>query len=108
MTAWLRELAGWLLLGVGLAIVALTYMMLVNRLIIEGFILAVVGVVVFRAGVGLLKVAVAARAMLDVKREMAATAAPRRAVARVALGRREAPGRTSASVLPGPDGGDRA
>jgi hypothetical protein len=104
MLAWLRELAGWILLGIGLAMFALVYMWLVNKRIIEGFLLGVAGIMVFRAGIGMLKVAVAARAMGEVKRDMAEAGTIRRKPARVQLGRKELPGRTTESVLPGPKG----
>ncbi len=104
MSAWLRELAGWILLGIGLAIFALVYMFLVNKRVIEGFLFGVVGIMVFRAGIGLLKVAVAARAMHEVKRDMAEAGTIRKKPARIQLGRKELPGRTTESVLPGPKG----
>ena len=55
----------------------------------------------FRGGMALLKLAVASRAARDVKREVAAQAAPVRQV-RPPSGAKEPAGRPRRSVLPGP------
>ena len=61
---WLRELAGWLLLGAGLAAFAVCYLVfLVNRQAVTAAVLGGIGFVVFRGGLHLLKVAMAARAV---------------------------------------------
>jgi len=103
---WLRELAGWLLLGIGLAIFAIVYFVfLLNKLVLQAIIFGIVGVFVFRAGVALLKVALAARAMADVKRDYATSAAVVRRTAKPVLGNANPnPGKPRASVLPGPQG----
>ena len=61
MRYWLREVAGWLLVGVGLLVFVLVYDFCTRQWIFEAGVMAVVGVFVFRGGVHLLKVAVAAR-----------------------------------------------
>jgi hypothetical protein len=61
MRFWFRELAGWLLVGLGLFIFFLVFVFLQNKGFVEAAVLAVVGVFLFRGGVHLLKVAVAAR-----------------------------------------------
>jgi hypothetical protein len=59
---WLREIVGWALLGLGLAIFAYCYFGLIRdgRILLTGPVV-LMGIFVFRAGVHLLKVAVAAR-----------------------------------------------
>jgi hypothetical protein len=61
MTYWLREAAGWLLLIVGLLFFAQAYDFCVGQSIFEAWVMAVIGIFVFRGGIHLLKVAVAAR-----------------------------------------------
>lgn len=60
---WVREVAGWLLVLIGLAIFFVVYAFLQEPVpgIFEGFILAIIGIFVFRGGIHLLKVAVAGR-----------------------------------------------
>ena len=63
MAIWLRELAGWTLLGIGLASFAVCYVVfLLQRRILEASALSFMGFTVFRGGIHLLKVALAARA----------------------------------------------
>ncbi len=57
----IREIAGWLLVGVGLFIFYLTFLFCSAHYIFEAPVLAVVGIFVFRGGIHLLKVAIAAR-----------------------------------------------
>jgi hypothetical protein len=59
---WCREIAGWLLILAGLWQFWNTYMFLTNRRIFEAAPSAFIAFVVFRGGVHLLKVAVAAQA----------------------------------------------
>jgi hypothetical protein len=108
MSAWLREIAGWVLLGTGLAMFAVTYaVFLLDRRVVEAVIFGFGGLAVFRGGLQLLKVAMAARASRDIRREIAATAAPTRRV-RPQLGSQHPHGRPRKSVLPGPAAnGDR-
>ena len=65
MTVWLRELAGWILLGTGLAAFALTYNFLLQRFTVQAVILGAVAFIIFRGGLHLLKVAIAARLATD-------------------------------------------
>ena len=102
VVTWLRELAGWLLLGGGIGAFVLCYVQfLLNGLIIQGVICGFIGLAVFRGGLAMLKLAVASRAARDVKREMAATAAPVRKV-RPQLGSNQAAGRPRQTTVPGP------
>ena len=65
---WAREVVGWVLVALGLALFYVVYLMCVDRgtgeaytPILEAAVLGIVGIVVFRGGVHLLKVSVAAR-----------------------------------------------
>jgi hypothetical protein len=100
MGVWTREVLGWVLLGVGLAAFAMCYVVfLLNRWIVEAFIAAFIGFTIFRAGIHLLKVATAARAARDIKRELTPSSTTRRVRPVLA---EEASGRPRPSVLPGP------
>ena len=59
----IREAIGWGLLVLGLYFFRVTMNYLNYAAIIEGFICAVIGLVVFRCGLQLVKVSVAARAL---------------------------------------------
>jgi hypothetical protein len=62
MRFWTREVAGWLLIILGLYLFYRCYTLITgpSHYIIEGGMLTVVGVFLFRGGIHLLKVAVAA------------------------------------------------
>ena len=73
----LRELIGWVLLGIGLAAFAVVYFVfLLNRWILEAVVLGMIGFAVFRAGMHLLKVSMAARAAKEVMQQPEPPAAP--------------------------------
>ena len=59
---WSREIAGWLLILIGLWQFWNTYVMLTNRRIFEAAPSSFIAFVIFRGGIHLLKVAVAAQA----------------------------------------------
>jgi hypothetical protein len=65
MRFWIREIFGWFLVGLGLYMFYLSYAMMMNRMIWEAGQWSVVGIIVFRGGIHLLKVAVAARVCLQ-------------------------------------------
>lgn len=67
MRFWTREVAGWILLGLGLYVFYRSFTVLTesNNRPIEGAILTVVGVFIFRGGIHLLKIAVAARVCME-------------------------------------------
>ena len=71
MRFWLRELAGWVLVMLGLYVFAICVGMLVSDRpwIISAGPLTLIGIIVFRGGIHLLKVAVAARVCLHAQRE---------------------------------------
>lgn len=72
MRFWIREIAGWLLVLLGLYVFAGCISILLNEpepRIIESGPLAFIGFVIFRGGIHLLKVAVAARVSLEAHQE---------------------------------------
>lgn len=102
LITWMRELAGWLLLGAGLGAFVLCYsQFLLNGRVVEGVIWGFAGLAIFRGGMALLRLAVASRAARDVKREMATMASPVKQV-RPRLGSSQPAGRPRQSMVPGP------
>jgi hypothetical protein len=71
MRFWIREVLGWLLVLVGLGIFGLCVLMVANRMILELGPMTLVGIIVFRGGIHLLKVAVAARICLQTQERAA-------------------------------------
>lgn len=68
---WLRELAGWLLVGLGALILYDCLQLLTDRRVFEAGPLSIIGIVLFRGGIHLLKVAVAARICLKARERIA-------------------------------------
>lgn len=100
MGVWLRELAGWVLLGAGLAAFTVCYFVfLLQRRVVEAGALAFIGFVVFRGGMHLLRVAIAARAAKEAAKPAEAPRGPK--PIRMPLGGRENPGRPRETVVPG-------
>lgn len=67
---WIREIMGWLLLLAGLWVFWLSIDLLREGLILRGPPIALVGFVIFRGGIHLLKVAVAARLTDQARRDL--------------------------------------
>jgi hypothetical protein len=103
---WFRELMGWLLVLLGLAIFALCFLMLQSQQYVETAPMTVIGIFVFRGGLHLLKVAIAARAAREAGR-VPEPPRPLRAIRMELGGGHEPPGRPRKSVLPGTDGAGR-
>ena len=61
MIFWIREIAGWTLIALGLLVFAKVYEMSFHYQLLWGILFTVIGVFLFRGGIHLLKVAVAAR-----------------------------------------------
>jgi hypothetical protein len=61
MSFWLREIVGWLLLAFGLYLIWECVLFMSEGRIIQSGTLSIVAIIVFRGGLHLLKVAVAAR-----------------------------------------------
>ena len=70
MSYWIREIAGWLLVLLGLGMFFVVYDLCTHRLIFGGGIMAVVGIFVFRGGIHLLKVAIAARVCMGTQEQV--------------------------------------
>jgi hypothetical protein len=66
---WVRELAGWTLVAGGLVLFLFCLGFLQDRQVVEASVLATIGVVVFRGGIHLVKVATAARIVLRARRK---------------------------------------
>jgi hypothetical protein len=71
MAFWIRELAGWAMVLAGLYLFAICLGLLNDRRVIEAGIGAGIGVIVFRGGIHLIKVATAARVVLAARRQAA-------------------------------------
>jgi hypothetical protein len=61
MRFWVREIAGWLLVALGLFVFYLCFVLLDMNRVVETGPMALIGIIIFRGGIHLLKVAVAAR-----------------------------------------------
>ena len=63
MRFWMRELAGWALVGLGIYLFVIVLSLLLSPApgILEAGPLTLIGIILFRGGIHLLKVAVAAR-----------------------------------------------
>ena len=70
MRFWIREIMGWLLVGLGLFVFYMCVVLLFNHYITEVGMVFIIGIVVFRGGIHLLKVAVAARICLQAQGKM--------------------------------------
>ncbi len=95
---WSREIAGWGLVLAGLFFFMQSYNLLLNKRVFEAAPLSFIGFIVFRGGIHIMKVAVAAQAA----RNLPDTAQP--TARRVTLTPTRSIGPTPAStVLPGPN-----
>ncbi len=70
MRFWIREIAGWLLVVAGLLSFLLVYSMCERRMFFEVWPTAIFGIFIFRGGIHLLKVAVAARVCLQAQERL--------------------------------------
>ena len=70
MRFWIREVLGWFLVALGLFAFYMCVVLLFNHSIIEVGPMFVIGIVVFRGGIHLLKVAVAARICMEAQAKM--------------------------------------
>ena len=98
MTFWLREVAGWLLIVLGLASFGEAYLFASAKRVFTAGPLVVIGFVLFRGGLHLIKVATAVRASQE-----AVPATAQRTVRRVGKARTN-PVKPKRSVIPGTNG----
>ena len=64
MLIGIRELVGWLLVLLGLGLIGVDFMLALNRSVIEALALALPSAIVFRSGIGLVRISMAARIAL--------------------------------------------
>lgn len=57
----IREIIGWVFVGLGLLLVAVLFVMATNRQVIEAAALSIPATVIFRGGLGLVRLASAGR-----------------------------------------------
>jgi len=71
MKFWIREFAGWMLLVLSLFVFYRCYLLLTtSHAYVEGGALTLIGIVIFRGGIHLLKIAVAARICIDAEEQL--------------------------------------
>jgi hypothetical protein len=87
MSAWIREILGWALVGCGLFAFYLVWQQLVARRILDVIPITFIGFVVFRGGLHLIKVGAAARAVREARAPTAPPGKPARAYKNVIPGR---------------------
>lgn len=80
MSFWMREIAGWLLVLLGLLMMYECYNWLTQAQFIQAGPLTIIAIIVFRAGIHLLKVAVAARISLKARDRLQQDRQPTRPV----------------------------
>ena len=76
MRFWAREVVGWALVILGLFVFFWCFLLLIQHYILEGGPLTLIGVIIFRGGIHLLKVAVAARVAQQAQEKMDAGRVP--------------------------------
>ncbi|MDA7903220.1 hypothetical protein N9B31_06110 [Mariniblastus sp.] len=64
MLIGIREFVGWVLVLLGLGLIGLDFMLAINRNVIEALALAFPSAIVFRSGIGLVRISMAARIAL--------------------------------------------
>ena len=76
MSFWLRELGGWALILLSLAAFGLVILLCLDRRVVEPWPIALISIFVFRGGIHLLKVAIAARICQQAQDRLYPAAAP--------------------------------
>ena len=104
MRFWIREVAGWMLVGLGLLIFYLCFALLMSRQIFEAGSFTMIGIFVFRGGIHLLKVAVAARICTQTQ-EMLNT--ERKSLSTKVVSQQRASGRAQGVAVPHRGAGSR-
>ena len=85
MRFWTREVAGWVLVALGLFVFYKCYGLLTadDHRLVEGSAMTVVGLIIFRGGIHLLKVAVAARVCMAAQAEPPKAVVPQKRAKRI-------------------------
>lgn len=78
MSYWLREVAGWVLLAIGLGLFFLVVQHLIYGRVYQTAGMTLIGIFVFRGGIHLLKVALAVRACNEAAERLNASLADAR------------------------------
>ena|SRR5947209_3676720 len=105
MRFWIREVAGWMLVGLGLLVFYLCFALLMSRQILEAGSFTMIGIFVFRGGIHLLKVAVAARICTQTQEMLNAE---RKSLPPKVISQQRASGRVQGVAVPRRDVGQRA
>lgn len=95
---WSREIAGWVLIAIALYVLWSSYNLLLDRRVFSGGPILVMGILIFRGGVHVLKVAVAAQAA----RSLSDAETPAKPAVRRALPTHSVSPTPPKKVLPGP------
>jgi hypothetical protein len=78
MKFWIREFAGWLLVALGLFVFYRCYLLLTaTQYYVQGGLLTLIGVILFRGGIHLLKIAIAARICVETEESLQSPARQR-------------------------------
>ncbi len=97
MSVWVREVAGWSLVLLGLILFGEACLFVINKRLFSAGPFLFAGFVIFRGGLHLIKVATAARACRDAEQP-----APLRQVLRAVRPKTFTPGTPRVGVVPGP------
>jgi hypothetical protein len=76
MRYWWREVAGWFVVAIGLYVFYLCYRLLLAHYVAETGYLTVIGIFLFRGGIHLLKMAVAAQVCMEAQNRPAPAGSP--------------------------------
>jgi hypothetical protein len=104
MIFWIREVVGWVCVILGLLVFYICILLLVSGHVFQGGPLSVIGIILFRGGIHLLKVAVAARICLHAQRQ---AEPPRRSDSRAIRGEFAGPPSSMVRALPASSTGDK-
>lgn len=76
MFFWVREIAGWMLVLLGLGLVGLALSFLSDRQVVEGGVATMAALFIFRGGLLLIRISTAARVCLQSDKDPSARSAP--------------------------------
>ena len=73
-----REIVGWVFVVLGLVLVGFVLHLALSRRVVEGLVVTLPAVVVFRSGIGLVRIATAGRIAAGTQEDRGASPGPRR------------------------------